>query len=26
MRVHALAIGWISAVTLYNNLFTSIGQ
>jgi hypothetical protein len=26
MRVHALAIGWISAVTVYNNLFTSIGQ
>jgi hypothetical protein len=26
MRVHAIAIGWIFVVTLYNNLFMAIGQ
>ena len=26
MWVHALAIGWITVVTLYNNLFTTIGR
>ena len=26
MRVHALAIGWIFTVTLYNNLVMAIGQ
>lgn len=26
LAVHALAIGWISAVTLHSNLFLSIGQ
>lgn len=26
MRVHALAIGWIFAVTTYTNLFTPIGE
>ena len=26
MRVHALSIGWIFAVTIYTNLFTPIGE